>query len=400
MRIDYPKRSKFLKGCKDTIRQNKESLLGGTPISVNFSSQGYNGNIHVKIEKTNPTTFWVDWENSDPTRFPVRIKAAASALFRMGIYGDFIISHETGILTIRYLSSLSDAKNNSEQRVNLPDYQKKDNVEEIHIEQQIDKDIESKRDADKDPRVKFLLEFGRTISPQELFPVLNIDAASLIEENSFAFALAAVLDRGTKAEIIWTIPYYLQEEIGEINPRFFVGKTLEEIGEILQKLPLKPRYINDAPRTIKGLSEIVVNEFNGDASKIWRNRSSKYVKTTFQRIYGVGAGISSMVVLLLERCFGIWFNDIDHRDMDVKPDTHVIRVFDRLGLISRPNEEEALKAARRLNPEYPGALDAPIWVIGRRWCSAYAPQCLHCPVYEVCPKNIISNKLKQRGGED
>lgn len=255
--------------------------------------------------------------------------------------------------------------------------------------------MELKGDADKDPRVKLLLEFGRTISPLELFPLLHKDADALIEENPFAFALAAVLDRGTKSEIIWTIPYYLQEKIGELNPRFFMSKTLEEIGKIFQELPLKPRYINDAPRTVKELSEIVVNEFNGDASKIWRNKSSKYVKKTFQRVYGVGPGISSMAVLLLERCFGIHFDDIDHRDMDVKPDVHVIRVFSRLGFISRQNEEAALKAARELNPEYPGAIDAPIWVIGRRWCTANAPQCSHCPLNEVCPKHIFSDGLKQ-----
>ena len=253
-----------------------------------------------------------------------------------------------------------------------------------------DKKIESKRNIDKDLRVKFLLEFGKTIKPQELFPVLVDGAASLIEENPFAFALATVLDRGTKSEVIWTIPYYLQKEIGELNPEFFVGKTIDEIEKIFQKLPLKPRYMNDAPRSIKELSEIVANEFNGDASEIWKNRSSKEVKTTFQRVHGVGPGISSMAVLLLERCFGIQFNDIDHRNMDVKPDIHVIRVFGRLGFISQLNEKEALNAARELNPEYPGALDTPIWIIGRKWCTADVPQCTYCPVNEVCSKIIHS----------
>jgi hypothetical protein len=81
----------------------------------------------------------------------------------------------------------------------------------------------------KDPRVKLLLEFGATIRPQELFPVRHEGAASLIEENPFAFALAAVLDRGTKADIIWTVPYYLQAKIGELTPRFFASKPLSRI---------------------------------------------------------------------------------------------------------------------------------------------------------------------------
>ncbi len=239
-----------------------------------------------------------------------------------------------------------------------------------------------------DPRVSRLLEFGKTIRPRELFPVLVAEAASLIEENPFAFALAAVLDRGTKSEIIWTIPYCLQNKLGRLEPALFANKSNQELTEIFRSLPMKPRYINDAPATVKGLSRIVISDYGGDVTRMWQNRTSSYVKSVFQRIYGVGPGISSMVVLLLERCYGIRFNDIDHRNMDVKPDVHIIRVFNRLGFISQPSETEALEAARRLHPEYPGALDSPAWIIGKKFCNYTPPQCSRCPLTDVCPKNV------------
>jgi len=219
-----------------------------------------------------------------------------------------------------------------------------------------------------------------------LFPVLKEGAASVIEEKPFAFALAAVLDRGTKSEIIWTIPYYLQEKVGTLDPHFFVDKSFEELENIFRSLPFKPRYITDAPRTVKELSQLVIKEYDGEVEKIWQDKTSTYVKATFQRIYGVGPGIASMIVLLLEKCFKIKFTDLDHRTMDVKPDVHIIRVFQRLGFISVPDEKQALKAARRLNPEYPGALDAPSWVVGKNWCISFAPQCSACPLNSVCPK--------------
>jgi endonuclease III len=242
---------------------------------------------------------------------------------------------------------------------------------------------------DRDPRVAQLLEFGKKIRPRELFPVIHEQAASIIEENPFAFALAAVLDRGTKAEIIWTIPYYLQRRLGGLRPYFFVAKSIQEIERIFRNLPLKPRYITDAPRTVKELSEIVVKRYDGDVTKIWQNKTASYVKATFQQIHGVGPGIASMIVLLLERCFKIRFTDIDHRNMDVKPDVHVVRVFQRLGFISEPTATEALKAARRLNPEYPGALDPPTWVIGKKWCTPFQPSCQSCPLTNVCPKYLM-----------
>lgn len=237
-----------------------------------------------------------------------------------------------------------------------------------------------------DERVSRLLAFGETISPGDLFPVLVPEAALLIERNPFAFALAAVLDRGTKSEIIWTIPYYLEKEMGSLDPKLFLQITIQDLEAIFRKLPYRPRYITDAPHTVKELCQIIVNEFDSDTSKMWENRTSREVKATFQRIYGVGPGISSMIVLLLERCYGVRFNDIDHRNMDVKPDVHIVRVFHRLGFISVPDETEALKAARRLNPEYPGAIDPPTWIIGKKWCAPFAPQCRSCPVNEVCPK--------------
>ncbi|MHC3129365.1 MAG: hypothetical protein IBV52_04735 [Candidatus Bathyarchaeota archaeon] len=234
-------------------------------------------------------------------------------------------------------------------------------------------------------RVEKLLEFAKTVNAEELVPVLEKEASELIND-PFAFALAGVLDRGTKAELIWTIPYYIKKQLGELNPYFFVNASIEDLEELFQKLPKKPRYINDAPYTVKGLAEIIVNEYNGQAQKLWENRSSKAVKATFERIYGVGPGIASMIILLLERWFKVHFDDVDHRNMDVKPDVHIIRVFQRLGFISKPTSTAALNAARKLNPEFPGALDSPAWYIGRNWCTASMPKCDQCPITEVCPK--------------
>lgn len=249
-----------------------------------------------------------------------------------------------------------------------------------------DKEDESK--VDRDPRVRRLLEFGETIEGQELVPVLKKEAAKLIKKEPFAFALAGVLDRGTKAEIIWTIPYYVKKQLGKLDPYFFANASLEDLKKIIGKLPVKPRYVNDAPHTVKGLSRIVVDECDGQAEKLWENKTSKAVKATFERIYGVGPGIASMIVLLLERWFDVHFDDIDHRNMDVKPDTHIVRVFYRLGFISERNSNSAVKAARKLNPTYPGALDSPAWIIGKKWCTAFITRCEECPLNEVCLKII------------
>ena len=220
-----------------------------------------------------------------------------------------------------------------------------------------------------------------------MIPALRDGASEVVESNPFAFALAAVLDRGTKSEIIWTLPCYLENKIGKLEPRQFVEMSLDEKATLIHSLPHRPRYINDAPRTVKELSQIVVQEFDSDASKIWSNRTQEQVKATFRRVYGVGPGISSMIVLLLERCLSVQFAGTDHRMMDVKPDVHVRRVFRRLGFTHGDSEEEALEAARRLNPDFPGALDPPTWLVGKQWCREVYPLCETCPLGNLCPSS-------------
>ena len=53
-----------------------------------------------------------------------------------------------------------------------------------------------------------------------------------------------------------------------------------------------------------------------------------------------------------------------------------------------------IKTARKLNPEYPGILDNPGWVIGRGYCHPENPKCDKCPISNVCPK-LLNVKLPE-----
>jgi len=122
-----------------------------------------------------------------------------------------------------------------------------------------------------------LLEFGKTIDPKELFPVVDTEAANFVIGNPYAFCIATSLERGTKAEIIWTIPYDIYQLLGHLDPFRIVHMSLEGVANLLSRLPRKPRYINDAPRTIKELTEMIVHDFNGDASLIWKGHNASYI---------------------------------------------------------------------------------------------------------------------------
>ena len=229
-----------------------------------------------------------------------------------------------------------------------------------------------------------LLRHGKTISSQVLFPTVIPEASNIIANDPCAFCIACCLDRGTKAEIIWTIPYDMQKTLGHLDPQRIYTMTMGQLEGLFKRLPRRPRYVNDAPKTIQDLTRFVVEKCNGDASLIWKGKKAIQVHRIFDSFHGVGPGIASLAVLLIEQAFPVRFEDRDN--MDIKPDVHTVRVLYRLGVSDDITPESALEASRRMNPEFPGIVDGALWDIGRNWCFSINPNCSKCPVSGVCAK--------------
>ncbi len=101
MEISYALRSKFLAKCERTIKDRLDDLNSSALLRVEFESGGYNDRVVATIMQNNHNEFGTDWEQKDPTRFPARIKAAATALYNCECFGRYEIIHKDGLLTIR-----------------------------------------------------------------------------------------------------------------------------------------------------------------------------------------------------------------------------------------------------------------------------------------------------------
>ena len=189
---------------------------------------------------------------------------------------------------------------------------------------------------------KALLDCSESVNATELFPVMVPGAAEIVATNPYAFSLATCLDRGTKADIIWTIPYDIKQKLGHLDPYKIYKMSLEELADLFNHLTYRPRYVNDAPKTVRDLTRIVVEECNGDAARIWNGKRAAEVKRTFLSIHGVGPGIANLAILLIEQAFPIRFNDLDRPHMDIKPDVHTKRVLYRLGMSEGEDETAAI----------------------------------------------------------
>lgn len=100
MNLKYAVRSSFVEPTTRALLAHGRCVTFDEYVTVELSEEGYQGSVLVEITEL-ADEFLSDWEGKDPTRFPMRIRAAATALRDLGCYGRFRISHTAGHLEIR-----------------------------------------------------------------------------------------------------------------------------------------------------------------------------------------------------------------------------------------------------------------------------------------------------------
>ena len=215
-----------------------------------------------------------------------------------------------------------------------------------------------------------------------------------------AFVLACIADRQTKADIAWNLPHVICEAVGD-----FEFNTLRQLPESQWASVLASsghRLAKEMQRRLPAAVRHIGDRYGGDASRIWADGSSgAAVARRFLAFDGVGPKIAIMAANILIRDFDI---ALRAPKPDIAVDTHVLRVFERLGLLdtlehselgsTRDKQQHRLQLrARELNPEWPGELDWPVWFVGRTWCHArFPPECEQCDMASVCPQvGVTSN---------
>src|SRR5690606_29828981 len=100
MNIKFTTRFDFLESSREVLEAQGRCLDQETPILVAVSEEGYDGEILVEVLPEPDDAFLSNWEGSDLTRFPERIRAAATVLREAKCYGRFLIAHRQGLLSL------------------------------------------------------------------------------------------------------------------------------------------------------------------------------------------------------------------------------------------------------------------------------------------------------------
>jgi len=234
-----------------------------------------------------------------------------------------------------------------------------------------------------------LIQFGHKIGKikKEKYFTPNLEADNLIWGNPLAYLLAVILDQGMRAERVWEIPFLLKERLGRLDIHRIADIDSKKIREIFLQKPMLHRFPRVMALRIKNASKLILDRYDGKPENIWNdNPRSADLQRRFMEFEGIGQKKASMATNILVRDFGIKVRD--RKGIDISYDIHVRRVFLRSGLADKDDMNLMIQNARKLNPEYPGILDNPCWIIGRKYCHPQNPNCTDCPISEVCSKLI------------
>lgn len=206
------------------------------------------------------------------------------------------------------------------------------------------------------------------------------------------FVLACVMDRQIKAVRAWNIPYIIADEIGSREIGAFAAKDEQYYIDLFETKKLH-RYNSLMAKYFYGAVQRIVNEYGGDASKIWKGTpSSRLVILRFLEFEGIGIKIATMATNILSRDYHIPMRDLTA--IDISPDVHVKRIMYRLGLVSSKdgnwqtiNPTEIVNKAALLNIDFPGVFDLLFWDIGNQGiCENNHCNAEKCPFSDFCPK--------------
>ena len=234
-------------------------------------------------------------------------------------------------------------------------------------------DMTNKRQA----KVAELLRAFSATREQKDWSELPDPVTRLVRADPFALLIAFCFDRGMPWIRAWSIAWEIERK-GVLQPERLAAMNEWEVVDLLDSLPVRPRYgTQRGAETVQDAAKLVLDRYRCDTAAIWRDASPAEVERTLMEIRGVGKGIAAMATRILYDDFGCFRGK--ERQIDVKPDVHLLRVFRRTGLISSLSGHDAIVAARRLNPNFPGALDWGAWRIGQVWCHAQKPGMQHVP---------------------
>jgi uncharacterized HhH-GPD family protein len=139
--------------------------------------------------------------------------------------------------------------------------------------------------------------------PKALWFTTDEAAARLLAEDPFALLVGFAIDQQVTVQTAFLGPYRLRERVGTLDPKTLAMTDLEPA---FREKPAIHRFPGAMARRVQELAQHVVDEYGGDASRLWREaKTPEELKRRLEALPGYGEMKVRSMSAVLAKQFGV-----------------------------------------------------------------------------------------------
>jgi uncharacterized HhH-GPD family protein len=133
----------------------------------------------------------------------------------------------------------------------------------------------------------------------------NPEADELLAEDMFALLLGMLLDQQIPMEKAFSGPKVLADRLGGLSPRLIADADPEGFAAAMATPPAVHRFPGSMAKRVQALAQAVVEEYDGDVSRIWADGDGAAVLKRLKGLPGFGEQKARIFLALLGKQFGV-----------------------------------------------------------------------------------------------
>jgi uncharacterized HhH-GPD family protein len=166
----------------------------------------------------------------------------------------------------------------------------------------------------------------------------NPDANRLLGEDPLALLIGYALDQQVTVQHAFSGPWELRRRIGHLDAARIAAMDIGELERVFRERPALHRYPASMAQRIAALCRMVVEEYGGDASRIWTEaRDGADLEQRLLALPSIGQMKVSGILMILYRRFGVRLPGLEEH----------LPTWPTLGDVDSPEALEAYQAKKR-----------------------------------------------------
>ena len=134
----------------------------------------------------------------------------------------------------------------------------------------------------------------------------NPEANRLLGEDPLALLIGFALDQQVTVQHAFNGPWELRRRIGHLDPTRIATMDPAELERVFRERPALHRYPASMANRVAALCRVIVDTYDGDASRIWRQaRDGADLEARLRALPSIGELKVNGLLAILSRRFGV-----------------------------------------------------------------------------------------------